>query len=387
MSEPDPDGDSALLWQGPLWRAGGVPSPTAVPGWPQEVDAAAEDFAAGAGPLPCAVVIDLTAYLPDAGLARIGARIAGLAGEVPVVVLCAGDSPLAGLPRAHAIVEAAIPPDALFRMLCALQRAILRAEEARIRRIVFGRLPDYGSAPHHQGTSGLLVVGLGRRFADLDDARRRNVEIVGAFTADMAETYLSQRAFDAAILDTSADEAAYLIERILRDPRFARLPILAFCDAWDDIAGLFRAGANDVFHGAMTRETLAGRLAAAIRLGKRRRLADRLLAESRIWLLRKAAAGGISQSLYDAYLARARQAVVARGLDLAEMRLTTEAVEAASLAGDLAGTILSIADATSREEDLVCAVEGRGPVAVFKNEQAGHRLRARIDAILGRTAL
>ncbi|WP_204318312.1 hypothetical protein, partial [Serratia marcescens] len=48
------------------------------------------------------------------------------------------------------------------------------------------------------------------------------------------------------------------------------------------------------------------------------------LAESRIWLLRKAAAGGISQSLYDDYLARARQAVVARGLDLAEMRLTLE---------------------------------------------------------------
>ena len=57
------------------------------------------------------------------------------------------------------------------------------------------------------------------------------------------------------------------------------------------------------------------------------------------------------------------------------------------LAPDLYGTVLSIADATSREEDLVCFVPDRGPVAVLNSERGKARLQARINAILGRTLL
>jgi hypothetical protein len=138
-------------------------------------------------------------------------------------------------------------------------------------------------------------------------------------------------------------------------------------------------------------ENLALRLAAAIRAGKRRRLADKILAESHKWLTRELNTGGVSQNHYDRYLSTIGPALAKRGLEIWEMNLLPENFStpdmSTMLAPDLYGTLLSIADATSREEDLVCFVHDRGPVAVLKSERGKSRLQARINAILGRTVL
>lgn len=390
MAAFDGDGDSALVWQGPVWRIG--PEPVfgaSVPGWPRELDI----LTASDGELdetPAAVVVRLDQTLkPLAQLARAESR---LQVEVPALLLCGAESAV-GLPlrRAHGLVDADIPQASLFRMICARQRAILRSDEARIRRIVFGRVPSYGTAPHQQGGSGLLVAGLGRRFIPLFDARARNVDLIGALSADMAETYLSQRAFDAVIIEASIAESLDLLERIRRDARFAQVPVLAFAQTLEEVHALFEMGANDVLHGDLTRAMLSARLASAIRMGKRRRLADRLLAESRVWLLQQAGEEGLPQHLYQSYLRRCSEQAALRGLMLDEVRLypgqDSADIPVTQLAGDLSGTILSIADATSRDEDLVCHVAGRGPVAVLKNDQAGPSLKRRINAILGSTLL
>ncbi|MEH0072565.1 hypothetical protein V6L77_23735 [Pannonibacter sp. Pt2-lr] len=154
-------------------------------------------------------------------------------------------------------------------------------------------MPSYGSAPHQQGGSSLLVAGLGRRFIELFDARARNVDLIGALSADMAEDYLSQRAFDAVIIEAGIEDSLDLVERIRRDARFSQIPVLAFAEDRAEVAALFEMGANDVLHGDLTRAMLSARLASAIRMGKRRRLADRLLAESRVWLLRQAGEDGL----------------------------------------------------------------------------------------------
>ncbi len=390
MAAFDGDGDSALVWQGPVWRIGPEPVFGAgAPGWPRELDlltAGDDDLAE----LPAAVVVRLDQTL--APLARLARAESKLPVEVPALLLCGAGSAV-GLPlrRSHGLVDADIPEASLFRMICARQRAILRSDEARIRRLVFGRVPSYGSAPHQQGGSSLLVAGLGRRFIELFDARARNVDLIGALSADMAENYLSQRAFDAVIIEAGIDDSLDLVERIRRDARFSQIPVLAFAEDRQEVAALFEMGANDVLHGDLTRAMLSARIASAIRMGKRRRLADRLLAESRVWLLRQAGEEGLPMPLYQAYLHRSADQAALRGLMLDEVRLSPEAdaanIPVTQLAGDLSGTILSIADATSREEDLICYVAGRGPVAVLKHDQAGPSLKRRINAILGSTLL
>lgn len=389
MNGPDREGDSALVWQGPIWRLGG-PKGASVPGWPDDVDLGSST--ANANRLPAAVLLYLDDPSTRFSLAMALADIGRLKAEVPVIALTRSDTVLPDpLPRSHALIDAGIPADALFRMICALQRAILRNEEARLRRLVFGRVPRFGAAPHHTGGSGLLVIGLGQRFLDLFDARARNVTLVGALTTDMGETYLGQRAFDAVILDTPADDAVDTIDRLRRDARFVRVPILVMSTDQRDLEPLFRAGANDVLSGDLGKRQLAARLAAAIRLGRRRRLADRVLAESRVWLLQEAGRGGLPLEKYDRYLAGCRALCDPRGLGLSELHLMPKVeitpLPVASLSGDMTGAILSIADATSREEDLVCAVRGLGPVAVLKGDQGGSLLQQRISAILGQTAL
>ena len=80
-----------------------------------------------------------------------------------------------------------------------------------------------------------------------------------------------------------------------------------------------------------------------------------------------------------------------RGLEIWQMKLLPEnfnfPADSAMLAEDLYSTVLAIADATSREEDLVCVVRDAGPVAVLKSERGMARLRSRINAILSHTVL
>lgn len=154
---------------------------------------------------------------------------------------------------------------------------------------------------------------------------------------------------------------------------------------------LFRNGASDVLVGENRKETLVLRLYAAIRFGKRRRLADRVLAESHVWLRQQVTVGGLGVVEYTNYLEACSNALAERGLDLWEMRLQPEnfgiEVSSSDELEEINATLLSIADATSRDEDLVCLVKELGPVAVLKNEEGTARLQKRINSILSHTVL
>ncbi len=392
------DKDTYLHWQGPIWFAGRKSPANAgdIPGLTVDVDLL-ECFSANDSPpdaLPAAILVDFPALDPvDQGafFSWLTAEIGKLNAEVPLIYLCSSQDNLPDQPKAHATVNGMISDDFLFSTICAHQRALMRVEEARIRRLVLGRVPGYGAAAHYRGASGLLVVGLGGRFLELQKASGRKVEVIGAFGQDMAENFLSQRAFDAVILDSTLDETLESLRALRMDARFAALPVVVVTDHSDDCPLYFRAGANDVLTIPLNEDNLRKRLETAIRFGKRRRLADKVLAESHKWLLGQLGTGGVYEDDYRRYLERAGTALKKRGLELYEMKLLPESFavpeQAIFMADDLYGTVLSIADAVSREEDLVCVVHDVGPVAVLKNELGQERLRSRINAILGHTEL
>lgn len=236
-----------------------------------------------------------------------------------------------------------------------------------------------------------MVVGVSGRFLEWQSAIAQNVEVVGAFDGGMATGFMAQRAFDAVVIDSPIEDTIDYMQQIRRDARFASLPVLAVCEEEEDVVPLFRNGASDVLLGRNRPETLNRRLASAIRLGKRRRLADRVLSESHMWLQQQITIGGLDQDLYVSYLETVSQALAARGLDLWEMRLTPENFNIQAPTPEdmmeLNGTLLSIADATSRDEDLVCLVKGMGPVAVLKNEAGTVKLQKRIHSILAHTLI
>lgn len=390
--------ETSLSWHGPVWFAGrqGPGSAGVVPGLSSDVDLWAafgsDDLSKSA--LPSAILVEaeqISSENIDGFYSFLRQKIDQLAVETPFVVLAGGGATLPEDIRPHAIIESHISDEALFENICALQRAIIRSEEARIRRLAFGRIPNYGSAPHHSGGTGLLVIGLGHRFLELQQASSRKVEVIGAFTQQMGETFLQQRAFDAVILDGPSENSLHTLQQLRRDSRFAAIPVLVFADTHEECEDFFQAGANDVLNANTSGSNLSLRLATAIRSGKRRRLADRALAESHAWLRRQMAEGGLSATGYQNYLDKIRAAFSARSLEITEIRLAGAELEGATTSGMLAdnlhSTILSVADAASRDEDLVCQVKGIGPVAVLKSERGATRLRSRINAILGHTAL
>jgi hypothetical protein len=392
------DVETSLSWRGPYWYAGRRPRRSSNGDAPEDLDVSLLSmFERGSKiptALPAAIVVDISSLegeRRDDFFSWLLPQIKNLASEVPFYILTGSDDILPTGLQPTAIIDRIVPDEVLLMLICIHQRALLRSDEAQLRRRIFGRIPGFGSAPHHSGTSSLLVVGLSGRFLEWQDASEEKVEVVGAFDGSMAVEFMSKRAFDAVVIDAPFDDAVDYMQQVRRDARFAGLPVLAVCEREEDIAHLFRNGASDVLVGENRKETLSHRLNSAMRFGKRRRLADRVLAESHVWLRQRLTQGGLGVGEYTRYLEACSNGLAARGLDLWEMRLQPEnfgiAASSSEELEDINATLLSIADATSRDEDLVCLVKDFGPVAVLKNEAGTTRLQKRINSILTHTVL
>ncbi|WP_297581049.1 hypothetical protein [Roseibium sp.] len=392
------DVETSLSWRGPYWYAGRRPKRSTSVDAPEDLDISLINMHQRGSvlptALPAAIVVDVTAIQGGDQtdfFDWLVPQVQNLACEVPFYVLTGSEDEVpSGLP-ATAIIDRVVPDDVLLMLICIHQRSLLRSEEAQLRRRIFGRIPGFGSAPHHSGSSSLMVVGLSGRFLEWQDASDQKAEVVGAFDGNMAVEFMSQRAFDAVVVDAPIEDAVDYMQQIRRDARFAGLPVLAVCEHEEDSLLLFRNGASDVLVGDNRKETLAQRLIAAIRFGKRRRLSDRILAESHVWLRQQDGKGGLDVEFYTNYLETCSDALAAKGLDLWEMRLQPEnfglEVSTPEDLNEVYTTLLSIAEATSRDEDLVCLVQGLGPVAVLKNEAGTTRLQKRIHSILAHTQL
>ncbi|WP_050763533.1 hypothetical protein [Roseibium sp. TrichSKD4] len=386
------------MWHGPAWVLGTEP-PAAVAGciFSNSIDLGClidcGGNSADLADIPSAILVSPAALHENdqAFWAILNSTIDALPCEVPLILLSEAQDTLPDAPKPHAVVNVSISPNHLFQTMCDLQRTILRTEEATLRRSVFGRVHDYGTVPHREGPSSLLIVGLGQRFLEIQNLSQDNVEVVGAFNQAIAEDYLTQRGFDAVILDSSLQENMDNLRQLRLDARFATLPALVFADHPADIVPLFDLGATDVLTDKLTAENLKYRMQTAIRSGECRRQTDGFLAESHRWLIETNPSGGMSRDLYNRYLDEARSALKLRGLDVHELQLLPHSLlnplPGQEDADNLWSTVLSIADAASREEDLICVVEGLGPVAVLKNDRGKTILKSRINAILTHTIL
>lgn len=392
------DVETSLSWRGPYWYVGRCPIRQNSNDIARDQDIALmglyERSISPPDPLPAAIIIDIEEIHQEhrTGFFEwLTVHVRNLPCDVPFYILTGSEDELVDGLRPIAILERTVPDDILVMLICIHQRALMRSEEARIRRRVFGRVPGFGAAPHYSGGSGLMVVGVSGRFLEWQAASNHNVEVVGAFDGGMATEFMAQRAFDAVVIDSNVEDTIHYMQQIRRDARFASLPVMAVCEYPEDVVPLFRNGASDVLLGRNHPDTLNRRLASAIRLGKRRRLADRVLSESHMWLQQQITVGGLDPKRYEIYLETTANAMSARGLDLWEMRLTPENFNLPAITpedtSELNGTLLSVADATSRDEDLVCLVRGVGPVAVLKNEAGTLRLQKRIHSILAHTVM
>ncbi len=141
----------------------------------------------------------------------------GAGAEVPLLVITNGSAPVPLELKPSGTVSDAIPPDVLLPRIAGLRRLANRAEEARLRRGLFGALPEYKTEFGPLKSAGLLVAGFGKHFGRTQALLDLPVEIVGGFSSEMTEDYLAARRFEAVLIDMPAWQACEEIERLRAD--------------------------------------------------------------------------------------------------------------------------------------------------------------------------
>ncbi|NRG18831.1 hypothetical protein HPQ64_14155 [Rhizobiales bacterium] len=320
---------------------------------------------------------------------RLHAELRSLSVEIPLIVMLTKSGTLPPLLRPAAVLGRGFPLPNLQTRLADVARLTRRIEEARLRRKVFGPLGNmYERRPRLLADAGFLIVGTGRRFASIQAANRDRIKLVGAFTSDMADYYLSEAPFLAVMIDSDVETAQEQILRLRADPRHVTLPIIAAASNTIDATDLYLAGATDVIVEPRSDGELAARLAFAARTGVRRRLAnhwfstfrDRFLIDEQ-WL-------PIDPLTFEDYLSRSEEIARKRGIELqviwleelARGLLRETGQVALGAERSLANRLASAATLVSRDEDLVVQVTGRGPVAVVHGAAAAERVGERVKA-------
>ncbi|SFK86134.1 hypothetical protein SAMN04488518_110120 [Pseudovibrio ascidiaceicola] len=315
--------------------------------------------------------------------------------EVPLLIITTGSAPVPLDLKPSATVSDAIPPDVLLPRIAGLRRLANRAEEARLRRGLFGPLPEYKIEFGPLKSAGLLVAGYGKHFGRTQALLDMPVEIVSGFSSDMTEDYLTARRFEAVLIDMPAWQACEEIERLRADPRYFNLPILAHSVDEESAHLLYSAGATDVLLGDVSDKALTGHIISALRAGRRQRLTDAILTVSSQWLARQDNDDFLSEQKYLNYLKLLEESTKRRGESIYELNLL-ELIERFTGSNPQAfaqhqmywsGTVLSIAMAVCRDEDFVANIEGRGPVAVLRSKKGMEQLSNRVLVMVRTTGL
>ncbi|WP_310619991.1 PleD family two-component system response regulator [Flexibacterium corallicola] len=316
-------------------------------------------------------------------------------GEVPLLVITSGNAPVPLELRPTAAMSDAVSPDVLIPRIAGLKRLTNRSEEARVRRRLFGSLPDYRRAFFTSKLQRLLISGSGRSFVDLNKQRMLKLEVVKAHTPRLVECYLTQYHFDAVILDKPIWESVDELISIRSDPRYLNIPILAQADTPAEARALYNAGATDVFVGQLSSRTILSHLYSALRAGRRQRLIDTILTVSSKWLSRNNTQGIVSVDIYNSYLSLLEESTSRRGEAVFELELLDLIGRFTGTDQEImrknqeawSGTVLSIALAVCRDEDFVANVEGYGPVAVLRTKKGLDQLSNRIMVMVRTTGL
>ena len=154
------DVETSLSWRGPYWYAGRRPRRSSNGDAPEDLDVSLISMFDRRSKLPmalpAAIVVDISILEDDRRVEFFSwllPQIRLLASEVPFYILTGSDDILPPGLQPTAIIDKVVPDEVLLMLICIHQRALLRSEEAQLRRRIFGRIPGFGSAPHHSGTT------------------------------------------------------------------------------------------------------------------------------------------------------------------------------------------------------------------------------------------
>ncbi|MBA5776797.1 hypothetical protein H2509_06605 [Stappia sp. F7233] len=361
--------------------------------WPAFVDDPADiAFLFNSERFPRAILAIMSGVAGEAEMIReLSRQIRAAPVEVPVMIMDFGGITAAELDclsfRPAAIVGPGVPLAQVATRMGDASRLTVRMEEARLRRRVFGP----ANLPVPQGIdAGLLIIGLGGRFSAIERANKDRTRIIGAFTPDMADQYLSEAPFRAVMIDCPPDVAETQIRRLRSDARTFTLPVVAAVDTPEEAAPLYEVGATTVLVGRLENERLARYLSCAIRTGIRRGLANRALSAFRDRFVNDSNRLRLDGAAFQTYLLKATEVSRLRGEELICLKLDDLARDglqempgdADALSIDLASKVALSSAALAREEDLVAEVEGLGGVAVLRGRDAARRLGERVKSIL-----
>ena len=113
----------------------------------------------------------------------------------------------------------------------------------------------------------LLYVGDPMNYLTIRAMLPASADLVGSFSASMAENYLDQQSFDLVLLNFDPAFAEDVIRTWRRHPQLAALPVVPVLNEieLESAAALFRAGASDILTRPITEPMIAERVEPLVR--------------------------------------------------------------------------------------------------------------------------
>ncbi len=260
--------------------------------------------------------------------------------------------------------------------LCHRIRSLIRLNtmhEELVRRL--GTSAKYGhdappaiDPPCDIDNATVLVLGDASDFGIIETSLSKQATLIGALTSATALDYLTRRSFDAVIINTGRDAAAYaeFVNDIRRQSRLFNLPIVLLTDAaaMEDILALYETGITDAIAKPFSQEEIQIRLQTLVRESRFRDTLKRIYAQAKHFATSDALTGLYNRGFLLEHLSavisdarRTSQSVSLAGLSIANMEQIN------SMLGYAGGDrlIRQVGEAIGlliRGEDLACRYSG-----------------------------
>ncbi|WP_068089535.1 hypothetical protein [Polycladidibacter stylochi] len=313
--------------------------------------------------------------------------------EIPFIIFASQNAIIPPDLKPHSVFCEPVPIQTLLDEVEHLQRFIIRAEEAKVRRKLFG--PLLTERTTHDQSRAILLYGHHQKAQLIQNITGRKIIEFGNNEDLFAIPADDKQKIDAVVIDCPEWSTVNIIPQIPNIFRTQRLPIIAICHDIDETERLYSSGASAVLFKGTTTSAFRSHLNVILRSQRRSRISDAMLQRSSQWLSRSDNSGVVSKRVFDLYMNGLKRSTKRRGetinqLNLLELieRFTNCKLSQLTNNGDhLTGTVLSIAMAVCRDEDFVANVEGYGPVAVLRSKQGLDELSSRILLMVQTTGL
>jgi len=359
--------------------------------------------------------------MPDAVIVRLGHAMGGVAdsGSVRRFVermrksRAARAVPLIGVGRLAADPD--MPGDGLFdlsldepvnayqligRISAHGRIDAMNRELARRARVAgeFGcTIPEIAAPPARIEDARILYVGDPMSYLAIRSLLPDTADLVGSFTASMAEDYLDYQAFDLVFLNFDPAFSADILESWRRNPRLAALPVVPVLNEAEEdrAADLLRAGASDILIRPVGTDAIATRIDPLVRENRFRHTLLEAYPATHPDAIADADTGLYCRAFLERYLedALTRSSLQADPMWIVGMRYSALPCrgneDSGSVGAEFAGTIGGMVRALIRCEDMAAALEpGKLVVALrSRNGLEASVVARRLQAVIGLTPL